>query len=533
MIKLTNKFILFLCLLAIRSSLFAASEAEFGTLSKTWTLHADGSQEFRCSKELTLFTHTAMNGTYGESFIVYNPQYQELKIHSSYTKQKDGTIVKTPDNAFVEVLPRFASDAPAYNHLKEMVVVHTGLELGATIYLDYSILTKAGYYPELDIREMIQESSPIKACNITVSVPAEKSIAWEMTGNKASAKESVRNGAKEIRWTLRNIPALPREAFMPANKNNLVTLTASTYGSVKEALQSLNKAVKATQDYEAKAFAQYLTEKASSPKEKIELLKNHVINHIGLSGVPPYCNGYTYRDADEVLRSAYGTSLEKSILLNSMLNAAGITSELIVSMPANISSHACGQQAFANVYVKATVDGAPCYLSAERSGDLPISWRGDLDKVYSLDGTEIKVEARPIEVKENKTVEVNAGKAVGGVVICTLPNASKGVDNWRMAPLNSRRMEMFELPSLINEEIVYTVTTGKGMKLMTETTPVVLTKPCGKVTRTITQKGDKVEVVRTIELNKLQLTPSEYNDLRSLMNEWSDPNNRLLLFAEE
>ena len=75
----------------------------------------------------------SMNSTYGESFIVYNPDFQTLKIHSSYTRQKDGTIVKTPDNAFVEVLPRFAADAPAYNQLKEMVVVHTGLELGATI----------------------------------------------------------------------------------------------------------------------------------------------------------------------------------------------------------------------------------------------------------------------------------------------------------------------------------------------------------------------------------------------------------------
>ena len=144
MIKITYKLILLLGLLAMTVTSFAASEAEYGKVSKAWTLHADGSQEYRSSMELTLFTHTAMNSTYGESFIVYNPDFQTLKIHSSYTRQKDGTIVKTPDNAFVEVLPRFAADAPAYNQLKEMVVVHTGLELGATIYLDYSIITKTG-----------------------------------------------------------------------------------------------------------------------------------------------------------------------------------------------------------------------------------------------------------------------------------------------------------------------------------------------------------------------------------------------------
>ena len=36
----------------------AASEAEFGKLAKTYTLHKDGSQEMRVYKELTLFTYS-------------------------------------------------------------------------------------------------------------------------------------------------------------------------------------------------------------------------------------------------------------------------------------------------------------------------------------------------------------------------------------------------------------------------------------------------------------------------------------------
>ena len=52
-----------------------------------------------------------------------------------------------------------------------MVVVHTGLELGATIYLDYSIITKPGYYPALDINERLQETSPVKECKVSISVP--------------------------------------------------------------------------------------------------------------------------------------------------------------------------------------------------------------------------------------------------------------------------------------------------------------------------------------------------------------------------
>jgi len=99
MIKITYKLILLLSLLAMTVTSFAASEAEYGKVSKAWTLHADGSQEYRSSMELTLFTHTAMNSTYGESFIVYNPDFQTLKIHSSYTRQKDGTMTEVPHPA--------------------------------------------------------------------------------------------------------------------------------------------------------------------------------------------------------------------------------------------------------------------------------------------------------------------------------------------------------------------------------------------------------------------------------------------------
>ena len=121
--KNTYYYIVTLVMLILALPMKAASEAEFGKLSKTYTLHADGSQEMRVQKELTLFTHAAMNRVYGESFIIYNPEYQKLEIHDSYTRQKDGTIVKTPENAFVEVLPSAAADAPAYNSLKEMVIV--------------------------------------------------------------------------------------------------------------------------------------------------------------------------------------------------------------------------------------------------------------------------------------------------------------------------------------------------------------------------------------------------------------------------
>ena len=236
--------------------------------------------------------------------------------------------------------------------------------------------------------------------------------------------------------------------------------------------------------------------------------------------------GYTVRDIDTVLRSAYGTPLEIAQLLNVMLNAAGIPSEVLAVYPGHLDTDACGLAAIQTLAVKATVDGKDQYLSAS-----PLTNRGGLDKVVSLSGTSIEIETTPIQIKESRSVAISADQAKDGFAICVLPAISAGIDSWGMSALNSKRSNLFELPSLIKEEVTYTVTPAEGMKLQTSTKEQVISKPFGKVTRTITPKGNTIEVIRTIELNKQQFTPAEYSDVRSLIHEWTNPDNRVLLFS--
>lgn len=70
-----------------------AYEAVFNRIDEAYTINGDGSSEYRYRKVLKLNTHLAFNNLYGETFIVYNPAYQTLKINEAYTKQADGTIV--------------------------------------------------------------------------------------------------------------------------------------------------------------------------------------------------------------------------------------------------------------------------------------------------------------------------------------------------------------------------------------------------------------------------------------------------------
>lgn len=533
MIQLRYKIVLLLALLTVSVTGFAASEAEYQNISRSWEVKADGSQEYRYSMELTLFTHTAMNNTYGESFVLYNPKYQELKINTSYTKQKDGTIIKTPENAFVEVLPRFATNAPEYNHLKEMVIVHTGLELGATIYLDYSITTQAGYYPGLEIYELLQETSPVKEYSISINTPENTPVYWQLDDSNAKASETTQDGKKTLRWNLRNIPASSREPFLTQNRHNVPKLIASSYPTAKEALAVVAKRFNESVSYEANTFAQYITENAKTDQEKIDIIHKHVADNMANSAIPFSNTGFTVRNADIVLRSAYGTLAEKTQLLDAMLRSAGIESEVIIIYPGTLNGSAYNLSAIKGMAVRVMVDNKPVYLSPVSTFPSAIPFRGELDKLYRLDGSEVAQSAESKKISEQKELSINKDQAVNGYILYNLPTSTSGVDSWRMNSLNSRREQMLEIPSMIDEVITYTINLPEGVRLQTPTGTTGINKPFGKVNQSITLNGNTVEVKRSIEINQLQFSPSEYTDFRALINEWVDPGKRLLVFTTQ
>ena len=59
---------------------------------------------------------------------------------------------------------------------------------------------------------------------------------------------------------------------------------------------------------------------------------------MGYCAIPLACTGYSIRDVDTALRSAYGTLAEKTQLLNVLLNAVGIQSEVVAVYPGNLDA---------------------------------------------------------------------------------------------------------------------------------------------------------------------------------------------------
>lgn len=517
----------------------AESEAEFRKLSKTYTLRADGSQELRVQKELTLFTHAAMNGLYGETFIVYDPEFQELTIHESYTRQKDGTVIKTPSNALVEVLPSSAANAPAYNHLKEMVVVHTGLELGATIYLDYSIVSKAGYLPELDVCCPVKELSPVKEFIFRLNVPVGKSVRYELLNASAKPVIAQGNGMKSFIWTLKDVA--PRPYAYPSGRGNLglvqavasgmmPVFVASTWPGYTEAVKYLQKqfAVGNTSVVEGK-----VAELTQGLEGNPQAMRNAIANYMAGLYQLGHCNvslqdaGYRLRPASEVITSAYGTQAELVNLDVTLQRAAGLEAEVAVcALRPSVDGNRGLATVMSLVCQSKKMPEKVALTGTEEACLQPFMTITDLQgKKLMLESYLGAKEARTtdtLEVKSDKLQELADG---WGIVPLSDPTPVRSLYAYAG---NTSISEKILLPRTVDCALETIVRLPEGMKWSGHADKEI-SNACGKVVFSYKAVKGGVKVTRSIRIDRQLQTPANYKELYALLSEWRDTNNHTLV----
>lgn len=584
MTNLINKIICLLIVLGTAISVSAAPEAEFKKLIKSWTLNTDGSQEFHYNMELTIYSYLAMRSLYGESFIQYNPEYQTLKINSSFTKQKDGTIVKTPDNAFVEVLPRSAADAPAYNHLKEMVVVHTGLELGATIYLDYTITTKAGYLPGLDIFEPIQQASPIKEYSLSVTVPVDKDLSYSLANPQVMAKVNVEEGMRTISWKLKNVKPASLAPMQRIESGDMQYLACSTFENNKEALNYLFGQFDRPESMPLISLAETLTEGKNTDTEKLQAIHNFIVNDFAHSRLSLSETGYHIRPAEDVIRSAYGTDAELINLLYGLLSAAKIETKVCAAYPVK-DPQECSILKAVRLFIQAKADGQTYLLTSGSLKMSEIGWTADYcdirdlktgeevdltpcspnlsyDVTMKLSDKEVvssikaNIPAAFVAYSDSKATAFSAGdknasvsqkenvitvnyqttgkvESVPGYYLLRLPDSPAGVAHQPYASFNSTRDCNLFLPYAPNETYTYTIEVPANMELSTPTAEKNISNAAGNCILSIKQTGNKVEVSRSLKINSNLIKCADYPAFHALMAAWATMNDTPILFKQK
>ncbi len=578
----------------------AKSDAVYKEQTKEFTLNSDGSISYHYSHKLLINTYFAFHNLYGEDFIVYDPAFQKLKINRSVTTMADGKQVASPENAYNELLPGFATNVPVWNRLREMVVTHTGLERGALIDFDYTLTSQKGYLQALMANEQLLMNSPVAKLTVIVNVPSGAVFNYEQF-NIAAKPKIVKSGSKTTyTWEMLDMPAALREDFRPQEQPARPRLVFA--GSLKQLDAVAVFVSQPAFKYETPAGMAEMAKSAvagiEKPLLKVLKLQEKVTGELNTWQVPLQYSGFKVRDAASIWQSNGGTEAEKAILLVALLKSQNIQAEAVAVVADRFyTKKTVSPSLFERFLVKVSLQGMdPIFLSptqtdqqdlrytlsgkriislvpgkvqpmevisepknlVELSGNLELenelSLKGKLnlelggrlnpwlknqkDSTYSNTMlSNVFGNGKITDMVKGKTdidlssFSFQASSATfasekAGLVFLKLPSLGSASDSWHCTELVSKRTEPLEIPFPVSESYDIFISIPEGMSLVSPAVTLTMNNEFGNIEVSITAEGQKLHIIRKINIVKTLVAADKYDTFRSMINSWNSKKYR-------
>ena len=410
-----------------------------------------------------------------------------------------------------------------------MVVVHTGLELGATIYLDYTIVTKAGALPALDIFEPVEELSPIRNYELSISVPDGTPLHYELLNGKAAPKVSVADGMRKVAWTLKNVKPRPRYLPVSVQAGSLQAVAATTFDSREAVLNVLSSQAYSPDDEAVKALLASFDEGVADRRSVLDKINDYITSGLGQSRLTLAQTGYRVRPAADVIGSAYATSAERALLADALVRAAGQQSDISLAFPLTEDEAAAGLSSLM------AISSSP--VCSDRSFQSYVSI-GDYVSLCNLDGSKVEaggIDAR-LELVNTLSISAGDGKALGGG--CYSFSFPEGDSKWlrQVYPsttANTTRSVNLLLPYLPEEILTYVLDNEDGMTPVALPEDRTVSNSVGTVSLRTEQKDGNTVLTLSLKLGTQLIAPGLYPQYYQLMSEWYTLCATPLIFSAE
>lgn len=468
-------------------------DAVFKLLRYEWTINADGTSDYHYRHEVQILRNRALTeyADKGETFVVYNPDLETLTVNEVYTLRADGSRVNMPQNAFIYQLPSECADCGRFNHLRELAMVHTGMEIGCVIVVDYTIHRQYNLFYET--LPLLREC-PVEKMEVAVQCPQD--MEWHNQINWGSSTATIGTDAKTttvdnnaIRtiFTFTNCPQAPHEPYMPAD----IIPNIHLYNGAPDYTPAFNQEpFAATKD----AMGQVMT--TGKAKEDIVAARNFVLENIHLNDIHPSHLGYRHSTPAEVWSTGCGTATDKAVLLASILNDQGYSAHIIGD-----NMDAVGVMIDTLEYRLDVRHHTPPELIGEAKDEVAKADIKDTrDAVLdTLEDGFFRLTLTPITQAQQPV-------AAALPLVRTTPLATSACD--------------------IKSNITHLL--PKDVKLVGGKISHKLKNDVGSLEITVKQSGKKLKVVRNLTVNKSIITTDEYADYRNLIALWQSVNSLLL-----
>jgi len=492
-----------ICLL-VSSTTATAQDAVYKLLQQEWTVNADGTSDYHYRHEVQILRNRALvaYADKGETFVTYNPDLEDLTINQVFTVRPDGSRVEMPQNAYIYQLPSQCADCGRFNHIRELAMVHTGMEIGCIIVVDYTIHRR---YNLINETLTLVRDCPIEKLEVKVTLPEDQelNVQFEDPGVLPFNSEV---GKTSNKYLLKASNVQPRfvDSYLPADANLYPTL---------HFFNGNPEFIAANDDMPAERSAEIIRSAAEIAGNQVPLpedgnmdksiamaMRDFVASNIHLNDLPPAMLGYVYSTPVQTWQSSCGTSTDRAVLLAALLSEAGFKTRVFGE-----GHNQVGVMFDTIEYLLPMVKGVPMEVNGKA--------RNLVDTVL-MEGEKAPA-LTPLE---------------GGYYRLRLP-AVQGAPAVNAANLALTRTAPLQ-GSACDLQCNITIPLPKGMKMVNKIEDKSLEfEGVGSFEYSVKQKGKKLKVVRNLKIEKSVIAPADYAAYRKLITAWQT-SDALLLYKK-
>ena len=540
--------ILAVCMMAAAFAKAPEKDAVYKLVSKSYTLNTDGSTEFRKRTELQIFTRMTFDH-FGETFITYNPDFQELIINEAYTIRKDGSKVETPQNAFNPMLPEGCTKCERLNGIRTMVVTHTALEYDAVIVLDYTIRSKNFFFQELLEKVDLQEEVPVEKYVVSVTTPDYKPAKFVLNGKLSyTESENSNKNMKTTTMTFADLPALPTdEYFFPGDYKAVTFYTMDEPHHIVGKIAQQN-AMQKFSNQKITDFFRSRVKEDMTDMDKVLSVRDYIHDNIQTNHLDARVLNYMFASPQQVWESNCALPIEKNILLAGVLQSLGYDAQFV------FLTETLTKDPTSMVYVK--VGEIYYYISANEVEDLSLyvlhpkasfiglddqQWaQGKIDiKVDvvadiiidkgNLNNPQVEVKRKNVESPLTETLrpqEIEVAKASVSQINnkyyeLTIDDGNYGTQVRSVNIHNDRQYDVCTDGAV--EKYVYTVKLPANVRVLTKPVHKEITVEKAKLLIDVQIDGQTVTITRQLNLPFDWVTAKSAKAFKAMMGEWEAP----------
>ena len=548
MIKKYIFVILTICAIAPVFAKSPEKDAVYKLISKSYTLNTDGSTEFRKRTELQIFTRMTFD-YFGETFITYNPDFQELIINEAYTIRKDGSKVETPTNAFNPMLPESCTNCERLNGIRTMVVTHTALEYDAVIVLDYTIRSKNFFFQELLEKVDLQEEVPVEKYVVSVTTPEYKPAKFVLNGKLSYTEtESTDKGMKTTVMTFINLPEHPTDEYIfPGDYKAVTFYTMDEPHHIVGKIAQQNAMQKLSNQKITDFFTSRFTEEMTD-MDKVLSVRDYIHDNIHTNHLDASMLNYMFASPQQVWESNCALPIEKNILLAGVLQSLGYDAQFV------FLTEALTKDPTSMVYVK--VGERYYYISANEIEDLSLNvlhpknsfidlngqqWAQEKDDINvdvaaditvesgKLDNPQVEVKRKNVESpltetlrpQEIEVAKVSVSPLAGKYHELTIDDGNYGTQIRSANIHNDRQYDVCTDGAV--EKYAYTVKLPANVRILTKPLHKEITVENAKLLIDVQVDGQTVTINRQLTLPVEGISAKNVKKFKAMMGEWETP----------